>query len=174
MHIAQQPASKYLKQHSSHFHLQRELRWRSREPVDLNEHATYPDAAILQILGRQNTGDHACDRCKQGAGPFDECVSFPPIDKRLPRPPNDPLFDGVCANCFWGGHNSGCSLRVGGRKFFHRSFSVLLNPLQNPLPLVLALRPYSKATLTDILISVETITCLIRRAVKTRSMLCKA
>ncbi|KFY83145.1 hypothetical protein V498_08275, partial [Pseudogymnoascus sp. VKM F-4517 (FW-2822)] len=89
----------------------RQLRWRPKRETDLARHPSYGIAAEMQARGNNNATP--CNSCSRDAGPFDTgCVSF----SRAYGPDGKVPFGGACANCFWGGQGSRCSLRVGGAR----------------------------------------------------------
>lgn len=106
-------ASKDLAHIQSQHPVRRELKWKENREKSPDAHPSYPLAVEIQLRGNPN--NPPCDSCIRSAGPFaNGCVSFGREDAadnngRIP-------FAGVCANCFWGGQGSRCSLRVGGRK----------------------------------------------------------
>ena len=135
LRLARRAHSKYLKANSFYFAVRRELHWRPgritdprKSPVDFNDHESYPNAVMLQIHGLENKDSAACVSCQRNGGPFDECVSFDPNEEFPDRlAGEDPLFNGVCGNCFWGGQGSGCSLRVSGSKSSLSGYSSILS-----------------------------------------------
>lgn len=56
-------------------------------------------AALAYMVG--NVERQACDRCRQGRGPFKQCVKFE----------NEML--GACSNCYYGREGKYCTLRPG-------------------------------------------------------------
>ena len=94
--------------------VRREIKWNANRQLDPSKHSSYPGAIEMQLRGNLNRDP--CASCSKGAGPFaDGCVSFRDTD--APENNGRVPFGGSCANCFWGGQGSRCTLRVGGRKY---------------------------------------------------------